>query len=623
MKRIFILAILIFVCIFANAQWVIQTSNTVNILNNVFFVDAKIGWAVGDGGIILKSINGGGKWVRQASNTTNALHAVYFVSPTTGVAGGDLGTMLRTTNGGTTWQPVTFDLSNNVQSIHFTDVITGYAVGENGMIKKTFDGGLTWVDQSSGTTYQFNAVNFPNLNTGFAVGNVNGTAIMVKTINGGSNWIELNSGVSQPLNSIFFTDETTGFAVGVGGTFLKTIDGGSTWTSSLPFDAETLTCIYFVNSNTGYVTSINGSIGKIHKTTDGGNTWTSETIPSANPLWSIHLPRRPNICLIDYGYHDDSAPNADLTAIKAARPEILIDNTPGGYWGSGTLPKEYTPLGIQVFSYITGGYEGTKYLSAEDNLTSNIARVGSIAADAATGVFLDEVSSILNDAGKTYISAIFDECRAKGLKLILNTGWSVFDPWLMTHCDFLMSDEQYAGARIPTDSELPYASRLLVVAYNINNATDAAQITQTAHIRGFGYSYACKAYTSLPTWLGDYITALTPSLRCAVGSEGLIINDNSIDTGINDSIGTGINDNKANNTDSRIFPNPASDHINIKNADNDVLEINIYDVVGKLVNSKMYQQNQSISTSGLDNGIYLVEIKSKKWLEKQKLIIQR
>ena len=70
MKRIFILAILIFVCIFANAQWVIQTSNTVNILNNVFFVDAKIGWAVGDGGIILKSINGGGKWVRQASNTT-------------------------------------------------------------------------------------------------------------------------------------------------------------------------------------------------------------------------------------------------------------------------------------------------------------------------------------------------------------------------------------------------------------------------------------------------------------------------------------------------------------------------------------------------------------------------
>lgn len=615
MKKKLILIILIFVCHFSHAQWARQESNVSSVMNSVFFVDAKIGWAVGNGGVILKSINGGGRWALQPSNTPNSLHAVYFVSPTTGVAAGDLGTMIRTTDGGKTWLPVAFDFSNTVRCIHFTDVITGYAVGDGGTIMKTSDGGLTWVAQVSGTTSQINSVNFPNLNTGFAVGEGNGTAVILKTTDGGTHWNELSSGVNQPLNSTLFTTDVTGFAVGKGGTFLKTSDGGTTWTASSPFGTETLTCVYFINETTGYVTSVNESIGKIYKTTNSGESWTSETIPSTEPVWSFHLPSRANICMINYHYHDDSTPNADMTAIKAIRPEILIDNTPGGYWQSPTVASEYTPLGIQVYSYITGGYEGTKYKTAEDNLTDNVARVGAIAADKATGVFLDEVSSVLNENSKTYISSIYNECRAKGLKLILNTGWSDFDPWLMDHCDFLMSDEQYGGARIPTDSELPFASRLLVVAYNVNNATDAAKITQDAHIRGFGYSYACKAYTVLPSWLGEYVTALTPSLKCAVGSNGLIIK--------NTDITTGINDHRITKAEVRIFPNPASDEINIKDAHNEVLEINIFDSMGKLIISKKHQQNQSISVNGMKNGIYLVELKSRKWSENHKLLIQR
>ena len=54
------------------------------------------------------------------------------------------------------------------------------------------------------------------------------------------------------------------------------------------------------------------------------------------------------------------------------------------------------------------------------------------------------------------------------------------------------------------------------------------------------------------------------------------------------------------------------------------MEINIYDNTGEMVRLEILKQNkQQINIGALGNGIYLVEIKSKEWAEKQKLIIQR
>jgi len=53
-------------------------------------------------------------------------------------------------------------------------------------------------------------------------------------------------------------------------------------------------------------------------------------------------------------------------------------------------------------------------------------------------------------------------------------------------------------------------------------------------------------------------------------------------------------------------------------------EIKIYNINGKLVSSEILKENQQqINIGDLSNGIYMVEIKSKEWTEKQKLIIQR
>lgn len=80
------------------------------------------------------------------------------------------------------------------------------------------------------------------------------------------------------------------------------------------------------------------------------------------------------------------------------------------------------------------------------------------------------------------------------------------------------------------------------------------------------------------------------------------------------------------NTLFNLYPNPAFDivNLNINNSNNKDLEINIYNIIGKLISSETLRQNQQqINIENLSNGIYMVEIKSKEWSEKQKLIIQR
>ncbi|MFQ6007489.1 MAG: YCF48-related protein, partial [Candidatus Zixiibacteriota bacterium] len=46
-----------------------QTSGTSNDLRDVFFVDSKKGWAVGNSGVILYTADGGANWTVQNSNT--------------------------------------------------------------------------------------------------------------------------------------------------------------------------------------------------------------------------------------------------------------------------------------------------------------------------------------------------------------------------------------------------------------------------------------------------------------------------------------------------------------------------------------------------------------------------
>lgn len=75
-----------------------------------------------------------------------------------------------------------------------------------------------------------------------------------------------------------------------------------------------------------------------------------------------------------------------------------------------------------------------------------------------------------------------------------------------------------------------------------------------------------------------------------------------------------------------IYPNPASDIVtlNIENTNNSDLTMIIYNLIGAIVKTEKLNQNQrQINIGDLSNGIYMIEIRSKEFKGKQKLIIHR
>lgn len=80
----------------------------------------KIGWAVGECGSILKTIDGGDNWEKQESGTANHLVNIFFIDSSIGwVVGG--GIILKTTNGGLTWVE-----DNPKQNKNFVSLINIY-----------------------------------------------------------------------------------------------------------------------------------------------------------------------------------------------------------------------------------------------------------------------------------------------------------------------------------------------------------------------------------------------------------------------------------------------------------------------------------------------------------------
>jgi hypothetical protein len=164
---------------------------------------------------------------------------VYFPNASTGYASGDFGTILKTVDGGMNWFVVLNESYSNLYGISFTDSITGYAVNDYGTILKTNDGSKTWTSLNVSSS-ELTSVFFPDNNTGYMVG---GIGIILKTINRGKTWSSLSSGTVNNLYSVFFTDANTGYAVGAGGTILKTTNGGAMFSGD-PIEPPSLFKLY-------------------------------------------------------------------------------------------------------------------------------------------------------------------------------------------------------------------------------------------------------------------------------------------------------------------------------------------------------------------------------------------
>lgn len=293
MRKIFL--ILIPFCILNTglfAQWVAQSSGTDASLNSVFFTDSKTGYAVGDGGTILKTINGGTNWIQQVSGTTEFLNSVYFTDNKTGYAVG-FGVILKTTDSGETWNATAdIPIGEWCSSVFFPSKTTGYIATRANNHYKTTDAGNTWIQLIYPINNHVQSVYFTDTLTGYAAG----LECISKTTDGGVSWTVLGGG--NGCNSVYFVNKDTGYAVAQG-SIAKTIDKGNNWvTTNIPFTTTVrpyLFSVYFTNDTTGYAVggdALNASPDLILKTSDGGITWKPQTTPRTWLLYSVFFPVR-------------------------------------------------------------------------------------------------------------------------------------------------------------------------------------------------------------------------------------------------------------------------------------------------------------------------------------------
>ncbi|MBI2966303.1 MAG: T9SS type A sorting domain-containing protein [Bacteroidetes bacterium] len=268
--KIFLPVLFYFQITTVSSQWDVMTSGTTNNLNSVFFIDKNNGFAVGSGGTILKTVDGGISWALQPSGTANTLNTIFFVNASNGYAAGSSGTILKTIDGGVSWTLQPSGITAILFSVCFTDAGTGYACGLGGTILKTFDSGVSWTNLTSGTTNGLRSIYFPDPNNGFAVG-FGGT--ILKTADGGISWTLQPSGTTGSLFSIFFPDPDTGYSTGTGGLILKTVDGGVSWSMQTSAVSNNLLSVFFTDGNNGFAV---GSAGMILGTKNGGQNWVQQ-----------------------------------------------------------------------------------------------------------------------------------------------------------------------------------------------------------------------------------------------------------------------------------------------------------------------------------------------------------
>ena len=188
MKTIKLLFLLLLIINFtAQAQWHRQEANTAEGLNDVFCINADTVFAVGNAGVILKTVDGGENWIHKTSDFTGYLWKIRFADDTTSYAIGKQG-IIKTTDCGETWT-ILDTAEDSLYSVSCVNKDTVYISGVNGLIQKTENGGQTWVTQDPGIIETVTNIQFVNDTLGYATaGTIYEDNYFLKSVDTGQNW---------------------------------------------------------------------------------------------------------------------------------------------------------------------------------------------------------------------------------------------------------------------------------------------------------------------------------------------------------------------------------------------------------------------------------------------------
>jgi photosystem II stability/assembly factor-like uncharacterized protein len=252
-------------------------------LNDVAVITNGVVVAVGDGGLIRRTTTGTNgatsSWSTVGTGLTSAtLRRVKFKGTTgttdTGYAFGDGGVVLKSVDAGATWAVATSAAARDLKAAHQRPGAADSLViaGSNGYIARTINGGVNWSGKS--TLRNFNAVDFVSASTGWIAAS---DGRVLKTLTGGTRWVVQDSAITSPLRGMYFKDANTGWVVGDNGIIRKTVNGGTAWSTQAAgtFAGKNLLRVHFKGTtDTGWIA---GESGTLIRTFDGGTNWRADT----------------------------------------------------------------------------------------------------------------------------------------------------------------------------------------------------------------------------------------------------------------------------------------------------------------------------------------------------------
>lgn len=235
-------------------------------LNNVYFFNETLGWAVGHDATILNTTDGGNNWHVQFHqpelerpffdiNFTDALH---------GIAVGAYGLVYRTQDGGKNWQSEFHDeflLADDLDYInelksedeeayldeiafilpHFNRVIsdgrTLFLLGEVGLLAKSNDFGLSW--QPFEEIYQGSFFDLGRTKAGNLIV-VGLRGHVFRGIKNGRDWTEITTNTTALLNDVVLADDERIFILGNNGVLLESTDDGKSFKLRMQEDGKAL-----------------------------------------------------------------------------------------------------------------------------------------------------------------------------------------------------------------------------------------------------------------------------------------------------------------------------------------------------------------------------------------------
>ncbi len=276
-------------------HWILQYDNpSASNLGSIQFFDANEGWAIG-GNYFLHTIDGGTTWTRKPVPPDTWAWDAWFGDRDHGVAVGAGGNIVRTTDGGNTWNEVEPPTGRpDLLAVRMFGPSMGFYSGNAAMLYATEDGGATWRNRQSGGWAQTRTV--------FALDGDHAWAAcdggeVLRTTNGGLFWDRATPDGVDIYGTCFdvaFADANTGFVVlqneffgGNDEKVVRSLDSGQTWQIRAYFpDAFILDTVVAPSPTLVLIAGVDIVNGAdLLRSTNGGATWTDVT--PATSVWNL------------------------------------------------------------------------------------------------------------------------------------------------------------------------------------------------------------------------------------------------------------------------------------------------------------------------------------------------